>query len=302
VKPEAPQKQDYSLKVKNLITDNNLRPLGNYNRLALFGNIDDYNVRLLLFSDNKLTERYYQLIQSYSKYNPPPEFIEMTMVYMPKIIFAEKFGIILPNENNDSEGLYRTWLRNCFLTCNESLRQQVATDHKYGELHRYVDCVVDWTILVPEKFKGSVEGFPDIWNDDPDCSFPPLKIAGNADSVLPPEKPEPAGNWLGVVFNISRFEEAFYGKASIKILQQVSGKENLAGTVIHGGDLLPDASEWCLAIHTASDEQFESIKNAVTESDEPHFSSKEKRIMKIQHPSSLSLPYQGFFSAQGDFI
>lgn len=301
-KPEPEVRPDYKELIKQLITDNNLRPLGNRIRLALYDSENGYNVRMLLFSSEKNAKQYYQLILSYARYTPPPVFIEIIRIYIPKTIFAEKYGILLPNENNDTEGTYRSWLRDCLLTSNDTLRLEKSTDHQYSELHQYVGCVYEWTILASEDFSGAADGYPEIWEDNENNSYPALKMKGAKDAIMPPKKPDPKGDWLGVVFIIMQFEEALYGKASINLLVEVVGKEKLAGTVLHGGDLLPDASNWCLAIHTASTEQYDEIKKAVSTSEDPHFAPVENRIIELQDPASFYLPYQGYFSQQGEFI
>ncbi len=289
---------DYSAEVKSIIAKNRLRPLGNKKRLALYGN-DNFNVRLLLFSGKNEASKYFRLITAYAQQEPPPDFVEICLIYIPDTIFAEKHGIIIPNEYNDSEGIYRDWLRGCFLSCNGTMRMQVSTDHKYGELHRRKVVVFEWTVLVTAEFTGSAEEYPEIWKDDESNSFPPIKLIGDKDAVIPPEKPQPQGNWIGVVFNIASFDEALYGKASIDVLLQAVGKEILAGTIIHGGDL-DDGIHWCLAIHTASDEQYDKIKNAVNGSDDPHFDSIGKRVISIY--ASHSLPYKGFVSVKGELV
>jgi hypothetical protein len=288
--------------MKKIISEKGLRPLGNRKRLAPLSSEDEYNVRMLLFRDRENASKYYRLIIEYAEKTPPPVFLEVILLYIPKNIYAEKYGVVVPNEYTDKREEYKSWYRDCILTCNDTLRVQQPTDHKYKELHNYVECVYEWAILTPQKFAGEAADFADILVDVEEGSFSALKMFGDKGVTATPEKPNPLGEWIGVLFDISKFDEASYGRASIKLLTETVGKEQLADTVVHGGDMLPDAIYWCVAIHTNSSGQLNYIGKAIKDSGDSRLAPMEKRIMTFPDPSKYMLPYQGFFGKNGEYV
>ena len=157
-----------------------LRPLGNKKRLTHttdevnFG----YDVRLLLFRDKESAEKYYDLFDSYAANNPPPYLIEVMLFFIPRNIFAEKYAVVIPNENSDIRTGYKEWAKNAIWACNDTLKVHRPTDHKYGEIYRYIDVIYKWDILVPKNFSETSSAAKELLRDDPNNGFPSPKLFG----------------------------------------------------------------------------------------------------------------------------
>ncbi len=278
-----------------------LRPLGNKKRLTQAGGENSYDVRLILFRDRTSAEEYYDLLIGHARRTPPPFVIEMLLVFMPVSIFAEKYAAAIPNENSETRPGYEAWARDAMRTCNDTLRMHSSTDHKYKDLHRYVEVVYKWDILVPKGFSATSSAAKELLCDDPNEAFPPLKVLGQEGVAAPPEKPSPQGPWIGVLFEISRFDEALYGRAATKRLFEIVGGQQLAGCVIHGGDVPPECRHWCLAVHTPSAQQARLIEQAVLASSEEHLAPGDSRLLAgAEVPGELT--YQGFVSGAGTYV
>lgn len=277
-----------------------LRPLGNKKRLTHTD--EDYDVRLLLFRDRQRAEQYYDLFIGYAGRNPPPYLIEAMLIFIPKSIFAKKYGVAIPNEEADTRPNYKEWVLSAIRSGNETLRLQKHTDHMYKRLDVCVDLVYKWDILVPADFSETTEGARELLRDDENNAFPPLKVLGQEGVAVPPEKPEPQGAWLGVLFVLDTFDEALYGRAATRILFSTVGKQGFANCVIHGGDILPECKYWCSAIHTASVEQERQIEAAVGASSDRHFAPREERFLRGPEVPVRTLVFQGFMSKDGVYV
>jgi parallel beta-helix repeat protein len=284
----------------NLPLTHGLRPLGNKGRLTHTPGEDDYNVRLLLFQDRPSAEKYYQLLTSYARSTPPPYLIEIMAAYIPKTIFAEKYAVVIPNENSDTRPGYQDWVRNAIWTCNDTLRLHNSTDHKYKDIHKYLEVVYEWDILPTQGFSRQSDEAGELLRDD--AGYPALKVLGQEGVAAPPEKPSPAGPWVGVLFEIAKFEEAWYSRAANKLLFEIVGKDLLTNSILHGGDLLPDCRYWCTAIHTASAEQAQAIQERVNAASEEHLAPPQTRILHGAQIPLDTLPYQGFVAGSGEYV
>lgn len=281
-----------------------LRPLGNRKRLTQtneeksFG----YDVRLLLFRDKNSAERYYCSFLDHAKKNPPPFLIEIMLLHIPKTISAEKYAVVIPNEQTDIRPAYQEWALNAIRSCNDTLRIHGSTDHKYKELHNYVEVVYEWEILAPKDFPRSSEEARELLRDAPGEGLPALKLLGQKEVEAPPESPTPTGPWIGALFEIGKFEEALYGRAATALLLQIVGAQRLAGCILHGGDILPDCHYWCTAVHTKSTEQARSIEQAVLASKEDTLAPMESRLLRDSEVPIGTLVYQGFVSKDGKYV
>ena len=155
-----------------------LRPLGNKKRLTHTADQDSYDVTLLLFRDKESAEKYYELFTDYTRNNPSPFLIEVMLLFIPKTIYSEKYAVTIPSEGTDTRPEYNRWAMNAIRSCNDTLRIHRSTDHKYKELHRYVDIVYKWNILVPKTFSKTSSEAEEILRDSPNEGFPPLKVLG----------------------------------------------------------------------------------------------------------------------------
>jgi hypothetical protein len=281
-----------------------LRPLGNRKRLAQIDEekSDGYDVRLLLFRDKDSAERYYRAFLDLARKNPPPFLIEIILLFIPKTIFAEKYAVVIPNEQTDIHPAYQEWALATIRSCNSTLRLHNSTDHKYKELHNYVDVVYQWEILLPKGFSVASREAQELLRDDPDGGFPALKVLGQDGVKPPPEPPTPGGPWVGVLFEISSFEEALYGRAATALLIKIAGGEALGNSILHGGDILPDCQYWCTAVHTSSAEQARLIEQAVLVSKDCHLAPLENRLHRDSEVPIGTLVYQGFISLDGTYI
>jgi hypothetical protein len=174
LKGEAKMHSLRNLFGKKLSYTKGLRPLGNKKRLTHTTGEDRYDVRLLLFRDKGSAEKYYDLFIGYARNNPPPFLIEVMLLFIPNIIFAEKYAVVIPNEETDTRPGYNKWAMDAMRSCNDTLRMHNSTDHKYKELHRYVDVVYKWDILVPKNFLETSREGQELLSDDPTEGFPPL--------------------------------------------------------------------------------------------------------------------------------
>ncbi|MBN2117356.1 MAG: hypothetical protein JW730_12330 [Anaerolineales bacterium] len=281
-----------------------LRPLGNRKRLTQTDEEKSYgyDVRLLLFRDKDSAERYYHAFLDHARKNPPPFVIEIMLLFIPRTIFAEKYAVVIPNEETEIRPAYQDWALTAIRSCNSMIRLHNSTDHKYMELHKYVDVVYQWEILVPRNFStASTEG-QELLRDDPDGGLPALKVLGQENVKPPPEPPKPTGPWVGVLFEISSFEEALYGRAASALLLKVVGGETLGNSILHGGDILPECQYWCTAVHAASAEQARSIEQAVLVSKDVHLAPLENRLLRDSEVPIGALVYQGFISQDGAYI
>jgi len=300
-KAAAPAKKENPL--EDLIVLRNLRPLGNKKRLLFVEGkgCNDYRAQ---FRDKVSAERYYQTFVSYAERNPPPVLIEVMAAYTPNTIYSEKYAFILPYFNVGVREDYQLWARGAIQTCTDVLRQ-----HSYcsGNSYEYVPksisaqgAVIKWTILPPRNFDLKSAEVQELLSDPPDLGFAAVKVEGEGTSV--PEKPNPAGPWIGVLFEISKFDEALYGRAATKQLFAIVGERSLAGSIIHGGDLLPDARYWCNAIHTANQTQADAIESAVKKSGHEKLVRDCSPIIKGQQVPVNTLPFQGFVTKDGAYV
>jgi hypothetical protein len=275
--------------------------LGNKKRLTQCEGEDAYNAYFLLFRDKDSAERYYNAFISYGRKNPPPYLIEVMVAYAPKTIFAEKYAFTYPNPRSDTRPKYQEWAREAILTCNDTLRPHSNTDSKYYALKTNVEVVYKWDILPPPRFDMDSAEAKELLSDPENGGYPEIKVFGQ-DGVVIPEKPEPKGPWIGVSFEISKFEEALYGRAATKLLIKIIGEKELAGTVIHGGDILPDCVYWRLGIHTNSDDQARNIEKSISESTEPQLAPQSSRLRRGSEVPINTMPFQGFVSKEGVYV
>lgn len=280
-----------------------LRPLGNKKRLT--HTTDEvshgYDVRLLLFRDKGSAEKYYNLFTGYARSNPPPFLIEIMLLFIPRSIFAEKYAVAIPHEKTDTRPGYNEWAMDAMRSCN-NMPSIPRTDHQYKELHRCVDVVSKWDILVPKNFSETSSEAKELLYDDPNEGFPPLKVLGQEGVTPPPETPEPQGPWVGVLFDVDSFDEVFYGKAATAHLLEIVGKQQLAGCIIYGGDILPECRYWCSAVHTSSIEQVQRIEQAVGASSEKNLAPAGSRLLSGSQVPISTLVYQGFVSKDGVYF
>jgi hypothetical protein len=288
--------------VANLPPARELRPLGNRRRLAHTAGEDDYDVRLLLFRDGGSAKRYYDLFTSYARENPPPFLIEVMLVFIPETIFAEKYAVVIPNEQADTRLEYNPWAMDAIRSCNSTLRVHRSTDHKYRELHRYVDVVYEWDILFPTGLSEISPEVGDLLRDDPNEGFPPLKMVGQGGVAAPPEKPEPQGPWVGVLFDIDRFDAVDYGSATTRLLFEIVGEQQLVGCILHGGDIPPECRYWCTAIRASSVEQARHLEESVCTSEEHRLAPVDARLLRGSQVPVGVLPYRGFVDPSGAYV
>jgi ankyrin repeat protein len=281
-----------------------LRPLGNRNRLTQTTPevSHGYDVRLLLFRDRGSAEKYYDLFVDHARVDPPPFLIEVMLLFIPETIFAEKYAVVIPNEQADTRPGYNQWAMDAIRSCNDTLRIHTSTDHMYKELHKYVDVVYKWRILVPKNFSRSSNEAKELLRDAQDEGFPPLKVVGQEGVAPPPETPKPQGPWVGILFEIASFNEALYGRAATALLLEVVGNKGLTNCVVHGGDILPECRYWCSAVHTSSNKQARSIEKAVNTSIEKHLAPAGSRLLSDSEVPIGELPFQGFISQDGVYV
>ena len=290
--------------IRKIIAQRKLRPLGNRLRL---GSIDgepcnDYRAQ---FRDKADAALYYDTFVSYATKNPPPICIEVMVAFTPNTIYAEKYAFILPYFNSEygARTDYAQWARKAILNCNEVLMQDsYCSGNNYSYVPQSISkqgAVFKWTILPPKDFDIDSPDSQKFLTDPPDMGFDKVNIEG-VESVAP-VKPSPQGPWIGVVFEIEKFDEALYGRAATIQLFAIVGLENLAGCVIHGGDLLPDARYWCNAIRTSSRQQADIIASLVEKSDNAKLAHGEAAVIRHNVPVEI-LPFQGFVSANGEYV
>jgi uncharacterized membrane protein YhaH (DUF805 family) len=282
-----------------IIIEKKLRPLGNKKRLGENGS--DYRAQ---FRDKGSAERYYDAFVKYAESNPPPILIEVMAAYTPNTIYAEKYSFILPYFNVGVREDYCNWAREAILNCNDVLRQ-----HSYcaGNSYEYVPksissngSVIKWTIILPNGCDPESADMRELLSDPPDMGFTPVNIEGQGS--VAPEKPDPKGPWIGILFEISSFEEALYGRAATTLLFKIVEQQSLIGSVIHGGDIIPECRYWCSAVHTASLQHLERIEQAVKTSGDKHLAPMECRILKGSEVPVGTLPFQGFVNKDGTYV
>jgi hypothetical protein len=300
------------LSIADIIKKNGLRPLGNKKRLVFVEGRGclDYRAQ---FRDRESALRYYEEFVKYAERKPPPILIEVMAAYTPETIYPEKYAFILPEfdfyggvPENCREWTkdYQKWANEAILNCNDILRQ-----HSYsaGNSYEYVPTsisskgsVIKWTIIPPRNFNLESSEARELLSDPPEMGFKEVKFAANESAV--PEKPDPQGPWIGVLFEISKFEEAWYGRAATKQLLEIIGVQNLAGCVIHGGDMLPECKYWCNAIHVASQNQATLIEASVMKSKNDRLAQDQKPVISGQQVSVSTFPFQGFVSKEGVYV
>lgn len=288
--------------IQDIIIQKRLRPLGNKMRLGFDGEVcNDYRAQ---FRDRASAERYYEAFLKYSKLTPPPIFIEVMVAYTPNTIYSEKYSFILPYFGARVREDYQQWAREAIMNCNDVQRQ-----HSYcaGNSYSYVPnsissqgAVIRWTIIPPKDFNPNSDEARELLSDPPEMGFDAVNIEGQGSTV--PEKPSPSGPWVGVLFDIGKFDEALYGRAATKQLLAIVGERQLSGCVIHGGDLLPDGRYWCNAIHTATQEQADMIETSVMKSGNEKLAQDRPPIIRGQHIPVNTLPFQGFVSEDGVYV
>lgn len=287
--------------IEDIIIQKRLRPLGNKKRLGFDGkDCNDYRAQ---FRDRGSAEGYYKAFLEYSKLYPPPILIEVMVAYTPNTIYSEKFSFILPYFNEGVREDYQQWAKKAIMSCNDILRQ-----HSYcaGNDYSYVPTsisskgtVIKWTILPPKNLNHDSNEAQEFLSDPPEMGFDAVNIEGQGSTI--PKKPNPSGPWIGVLFDINKFDEALYGRAATKQLFSIVNEQKLSGCVIHGGDLLPDARYWCNAIHTATQEQVDIIETSVMKSDNEKLAQDKPIIHEKQLPVN-TLPFHGFVSNDGVYV
>ncbi len=130
--------------------------------------------------------------------------------------------------------------------------------------------------------------------------FDAVNIEGQGSTIH--EKPNPSGPWVGVLFDIGKFDEALYGRAATTQLFAIVGEQQLSGCVVHGGDLLPDARYWCIAIHTATQEQCDMIETSVMKSGNEKLAQDRPPVIRGKQVLVDTLPFQGFVSNNGAYV
>ncbi len=289
--------------MRKIIAQRQLRPLGNKKRLGFVEGKDcnDYRAQ---FRDRVSAERYYEAFVKYAEHNPPPMIIEVMIAYTPNTIYSEKYSFILPYFNVGVREDYQNWGREAILNCNDMQRQHsYCAGNSYGYVPQSISAqgaVIRWTILPPTGFDHESQEAQELLSDPQEMGFTAVKMEGQGDTV--PDKPDPAGPWIGVLFDISRFSEVLYGKAATKQLFSIVGEKQLAGCVIHGGDLLPDARYWCNAIHTATLEQSYMIADLVAKSGNDKLAQDRSPVIHGQQVPVNTLPFQGFVSKDGAYV
>jgi hypothetical protein len=277
-----------------------LRPFGNKRRLAKTKSEDD--TVLLFFRSSGNAIRYFETFLKYARINPPPFLIEISVLFMPVSIYAEKFAVVLPNYNTDMRPGYKQWAIDTIRNCNKTIIYRNSQEHSYNELHKYAEVIISWDLLVPGDFSMSSQKYQNLLRDESNECFPPIKIAGREGVASPPQFPVPKGSWIGILFEISTFDEAVYGNAATKILINIINKQNIKNCIIHAGDILPECKYWCMAIHTDSDQQLNHIRKAVSESDQHHLAPADKRLVQQTEIPLDNLLYLAFVSDEGRYV
>jgi hypothetical protein len=288
--------------IQDIIIRKGLRPLGNKNRLGYNGkDCLDYRAQ---FRDKASAERYYEAFIQYSINNPPPILIEVMVAFTPNTIYPEKFSFILPYFDIEVREDYQNWARKAIMSCNDAQRQHSCCS---GNSYRYVPTsisskgsVIKWTILPPKKINFDSAEAQELLSDPSNMGFDVVNVEGRGNAL--PEKPDPSGPWIGILFDIGKFDEAWYGRAATKQLFAVVGDKQLSGCVIHGGDLLPDARYWCSAIHTSTAEQADAIESLVVKSANEKLAKDRSPIIRDRQVPVNTLPFQGFVSSDGVYV
>jgi ankyrin repeat protein len=286
--------------IKQHITQKNLRPFGNKKRL-LFKEGQACNAYMALFGDKQKLEKYYHAYIDFAIKNPPPLPIEVMMAYAPKNIHPQKFSFVYPYTGSGASGDYQAWAREAILTCNDVVRQDTYLAGDYASVPSNIDVVLDWDILLPAGFSLDSPQAEELFTDPPEAGFRAMKVQIAGESTVP-EKPNPQGPWVGILFKINTFEEALYGRAATKLFLELVGAQTAAGTIIRGGDILPDCRYWCTAVHTESQEQAQAIIKAITNATNDKLAPSGSRILQGTALPVGTLPYQGFISSKGTYI
>ncbi len=284
------------------IVHRGLRPLGNKMRLGFNGEeCLDYRAQ---FRDRESAERYFEAFLNYSNDNPPPMLIEIISAYTPNTIYSEKYAFILPYFGIGVREDYQAWARDTIMSCNEVQRQHsYCSGNDYGYVPQSISssgAVIKWAIVPPKGFDLDSDESQELLSDPPEMGFDAVNIEGQGTAI--PEKQNPSGPWIGVLFEIENFDEALYGRAATKQLLAIVGEDQLSGSVIHGGDLLPEARYWCNAIHTASQEQADEIESSVRKSNNEKLAKDRSPVIHGQQVLVNTLPFQGFISNDGDYV
>lgn len=289
-------------KINDIIIQRKLRPLGNKKRLC-FGEGGDCNDYRAQFRDRESAERYYDAFVKYAGINPPPVLMEVMVAYTPNTIYSEKYSFILPYFNIGVREDYQEWAREAILDCNDVQMQHSYSAGNYQQLPNSISSkgsVIKWTIIPTDGFDLDSSEAQELLSDPPEMGFKTVNIEGESGTV--PEKSDPQGPWIGVLFNISKFDEAWYGKAATNLLVDIVGGQNLSNCVIHGGDLLPDAKYWCNAIHTNSHDQADIIAESVMNSKNEKLASEKTPVIPEKILPINTLPFQGFVTNEGEYI
>lgn len=293
---------DLTEQIKNVIIQNKLRPLGNKMRLGFVGEkCLDYRAQ---FRDRESATRYYEAFLKYSRIHPPPMLIEIIAAYTPNTIYSEKFAFILPYFSRGGREDYNQWASEAMMSCNEVQRQHsYCSGNDYGYVPVSISsqgAVIEWTVIPPNDFELDSEEASALLSDPPEMGFDVVNVEGQGYAI--PEKPDPAGPWIGVLFEIEKFDEALYGRAATKLLLAIVGEDPLSGSIIHGGDLLPEARYWCNAIHTAMQEQADRIESSVRKSKNEKLAQGRSPLLHGQQVPINTLPFQGFVSSDGVYV
>jgi hypothetical protein len=293
---------DLTEHIENIIIQKKIRPLGNKMRLGFEADkCLDYRAQ---FRDRESAERYFDAFLKYSIDNPPPMLIEIISAYTPNTIYSEKYAFILPYFGVGVREDYQAWARDSIMSCNDVQRQHsYCSGNDYGYVPKSISssgAVIKWAIVPPKGFQLDSDEARALLSDPPEMGFEAVNIEGQGAAV--PVKPNPSGPWIGVLFEIDKFDEALYGRAATKLLLTIVGEEQLSGCVIHGGDLIPEARYWCNAIHTASQEQAERIEKSVISSGNAKLAQERLPVIHGQQMQVNTLPFQGFVSDAGVYV
>lgn len=279
-----------------------VRPLGNRKRLTSTPQDDSYDAMLLLFASRDAAEGYYDLLTEFARATPPPFVIETMVFFKPELEFAEKYAVVVPNDRVDTRPEYAAWITEALGHCNNTVRPRKVTDQQYKTLHRSTGAVIKWDVFLPAKFSETSDEARQLLFDELNGGFEPLRMQGQEGVPPLPEKPDPNGPWIGVLFNIACFSESLYGEAATARLLEIIGERDLAGCVVHGGDILPECQYWCSAVHASSPEQAQRIQHAARTSNDAHLAPVGSRILTGSGVPIRTLPYQGFVSKGGQYI
>ena len=169
-------------KIKEIVAQRNLRPLGNKMRLLFEEGVGALDYRAQ-FRDRPCAEKYYEAFVRYAESNPPPVLIEVMVAYTPNTIYAEKYSFILPYfDHDDIHQEYQRWAKNAVMHCND---QQMQHSYCSGNDYRYVPvgisskgAVIRWAILPPKGFDPESPAAQVLLIDPPEMGYNAVAVEG----------------------------------------------------------------------------------------------------------------------------